>query len=625
MRFKRFLAVMAVVAFVANLAAVAWAIPYASSVRNTTGTTWEFVLNESADNVTVLRDGNPLDLGALAPGRHTFSMAGFSAFEIQVSKSAAAGWTSIHGAGNPFTNFTLPTGVAINTNASDLAYFGTVYVGHGNTTTSQRGRLMGDGVYALTADMVGVDLANNFAVVTDPNDTTQAKAPNWTVAGSGNSPWRLSLDEAGNLIVADWSDANGGIKWASKDLTTGGPLLMFEDGVRPLLINNENEEVHGSIAAKVYTTGSVGNNLVVYAVDEDYDLDGETLNNATSGNHIWRWDVGNLANTDPNGGYDQPPSALVINMSNIPRTSDNRSNMLNLNIGVAIGAHYSPRYNKWYLTEPRDGSSGGSDQGAIAIVTPDGVDGNSPILEWSSLQWSIDNNLDGNPTIGDVDQPAGGCDVNVSPTCAIQDMFRRVRDLSVSPDGKWLVGNRSVYTPALNGLGDGALVLIPLDENGIPDIQVVDGQITNVITIQMVGNTLGHTTGAQVEWDLAGNLYALNSGVVTGNPDATAQLLQVFSPGGAWTAITRSNGTFELVPIAGLTGDENGDGKVDAADYVLLRKRNASAAEFDAWRANFGATSGSGSALGAAVPEPTTFALVALGLLVVGARSRRAN
>lgn len=57
----------------------------------------------------------------------------------------------------------------------------------------------------------------------------------------------------------------------------------------------------------------------------------------------------------------------------------------------------------------------------------------------------------------------------------------------------------------------------------------------------------------------------------------------------------------------GLDGDYNGDGKVDAGDYVVWRKDPAShggsPAGYNTWRANFGAMAGSGAV--AAVPEPT--------------------
>jgi hypothetical protein len=82
-----------------------------------------------------------------------------------------------------------------------------------------------------------------------------------------------------------------------------------------------------------------------------------------------------------------------------------------------------------------------------------------------------------------------------------------------------------------------------------------------------------------------------------------------------------------------VAGDYNGNGVVDMADYVLWRNGGplqneiadvgtVSAADYTAWRAAFGNTSGSGSGLGsAAVPEPTTVMLLlpALGVLL-GAR-----
>jgi hypothetical protein len=77
--------------------------------------------------------------------------------------------------------------------------------------------------------------------------------------------------------------------------------------------------------------------------------------------------------------------------------------------------------------------------------------------------------------------------------------------------------------------------------------------------------------------------------------------------------------TGELVATAtlpnNLPGDFNGDGIVDAADYVAWRKglgTTYTQADYDLWRANFGSTAGNGAALfpawsqPAAVPEPSS-------------------
>jgi len=91
-----------------------------------------------------------------------------------------------------------------------------------------------------------------------------------------------------------------------------------------------------------------------------------------------------------------------------------------------------------------------------------------------------------------------------------------------------------------------------------------------------------------------------------------------------------------LLP-AGVPGDYNGNGKVDAADYVLWRNGGplqnevdtpgtVNIADYTAWRARFGNTAGAGSGSGvsaAAVPEPTAALLLILGLLGISAGRRR--
>ena len=70
---------------------------------------------------------------------------------------------------------------------------------------------------------------------------------------------------------------------------------------------------------------------------------------------------------------------------------------------------------------------------------------------------------------------------------------------------------------------------------------------------------------------------------------------------------------------AALLGDFNGDGSVDAADYVVWRKNNGTQAEFNLWRAHFGQMSGSGSASSNSpvVPEPVTLLLLVIGICLL--------
>jgi hypothetical protein len=68
-------------------------------------------------------------------------------------------------------------------------------------------------------------------------------------------------------------------------------------------------------------------------------------------------------------------------------------------------------------------------------------------------------------------------------------------------------------------------------------------------------------------------------------------------------------------------GDFNGDGIVDAADYVMWRKTDGRQEGYDAWRTNFGRTAGSGAGTfngaSTAVPEPGLIALFVSGAIVV--------
>jgi hypothetical protein len=597
----------------------AHAVSYASGVRNTAGAMWEFVLNEPADNVSVVRNGgNTVNLGALAAGRHVFDMTGFTTFDIKVAKSAPAVWTDLSSATNSFARFEQGSDVIVQTNPSH-PLFGTIYVNNDRTAAAAgaSGRTMGDGVYALTADMIGVDLPTR-AALTDPTDVTAAKAPGWNVSGTGTtgdvSAWRLALDGAGNLLAADWSDVNGGIKWASPDLTTGGALLVNQNGVRPLPVNGSGQEVHGSIVSRPQVSGSIGNNLVIMAMDEDLDSDGETALTAASGNHIWRWNVGNVLSD-----FDQPPT-LVVNSTNIQDTSDFRDNWLSLNSGVLANAIYSAQHNKWYMSQNR---SNGSEAGLI-VVTPDGVDGNTPTLDWSSMQFTVDNSLDGNTATGFDD---------------IQDIFRSMGGgMTLSPDGTKLYVHRVNSSSANPVLGTtspdpGAVLIIPLNASGIPDLQVSEGAITNLDTITTANNGSSGTRRG-LALDAAGNVYTTNN---------VSERLQVWSPGGDWLATTSSTGTFSVAPLVvgpANNADFDNDGDVDGADFLTWQRNlgatgqpdkstgdatgdgNVNAADLAEWQLHFAGAPAEGAA--GAVPEPASVSLTLAALAgIAGWRRRR--
>jgi hypothetical protein len=78
-------------------------------------------------------------------------------------------------------------------------------------------------------------------------------------------------------------------------------------------------------------------------------------------------------------------------------------------------------------------------------------------------------------------------------------------------------------------------------------------------------------------------------------------------------------------PVASnLLGDFNGDGTVNAADYVVWRNTNGTATAYEQWRSHFGQTSGSGAngPLSESVPEPATFVTLLAGILLFGFKTR---
>lgn len=73
---------------------------------------------------------------------------------------------------------------------------------------------------------------------------------------------------------------------------------------------------------------------------------------------------------------------------------------------------------------------------------------------------------------------------------------------------------------------------------------------------------------------------------------------------------------------AGTPGDFDEDGDVDGNDYLVWQRTDGSALGLTEWQTNYGAGIGPGSAL-AAVPEPTTLALVGLAIGLISSRRNR--
>jgi len=162
------------------------------------------------------------------------------------------------------------------------------------------------------------------------------------------------------------------------------------------------------------------------------------------------------------------------------------------------------------------------------------------------------------------------------------------------------------------------------------------------------GFTAGDGTGET--WDEAGgsNDSVLSESFLLGNttlaPNDSLSLGSAFDIGGAhdlsfqyhdFLSGSLVTGDVTYPTVAGVLGDYNNNGVVDAADYVLWRKGGPLNNEVDnpgivndndltAWRARFGNNSGSGSgALAASVPEPTSIWLCLVGSVLLFRSARR--
>jgi hypothetical protein len=102
-------------------------------------------------------------------------------------------------------------------------------------------------------------------------------------------------------------------------------------------------------------------------------------------------------------------------------------------------------------------------------------------------------------------------------------------------------------------------------------------------------------------------------------------MLEVFANETAMLATPNPNTA--PVESEGLPGDYNGDGSVDAADFVVWRKDPAAfggAEGYSTWRMNFDAPDGAGSGLGAnAVPEPAALLLAVIAIATCALGRRR--
>jgi hypothetical protein len=173
---------------------------------------------------------------------------------------------------------------------------------------------------------------------------------------------------------------------------------------------------------------------------------------------------------------------------------------------------------------------------------------------------------------------------------------------SSSTQGKTLL----IATPGFGGLAGGVA----------PDYSLPDGPFFDPaaasITITFVGADAVTFNGSLLPTDGVNSLYATPGGLLSTDTNSPQNF-------------AGNDGMVNLPPPA-TDGDYNGDGTVDAGDYIEWRKNDGTQAGYDAWRANFGATAGGGSAVGAsqAAPEPASLSILFVAAICGSIRRLRA-
>lgn len=577
------------------------AAPYASNIQ-VSGTTVNFILNEPTDLLNYsINGGAAVTLDGTTKGMKSFMLgAPTDMFSIIAEKNAATGFTIPTGATiangpsalsqtsneaglnvvsddtNPLGRYNSPRGVNVS-NDANAPHFGTTYIANSaagsvavNGALPAR-TLTDEGLYALRADQTDAFGYGDVA----KNPVAGDGFPAFSTASS-NSPYRVFVAANGDIFVADYSDINGNVFKIDPMLTASQIMLAGIGGPAPPVPPTNPDgtglpagQNHGSISSLHIEGTFAGNDLVMYAVDEDLNSAHFTPGGVQNDrNSVWRWDIGGtppatgstVTPTKIGGGLigDFPAGGILIDMS---RGAD----------------------GKFYLSQNRSAGN----QVGIQVLDPTGVEVFNSLTKSREL---------------------------LGPTAV--DIFTNVLGIAVSEDQKWLA--------AVLNIGD--VAVIPLVD-GIPDIanRMVVNTDPNVIsgrdiTFDAAGNIHYVSSGQAIYRVLAPGGHTIAT--TSFNGTSYAFNVQTIAPPGGLPGDYNENGTVDAADYvawrkAGPTDTLPNDpspGTVDQSDY-------------DLWRANFGNTtpaSGSAASLGVAVPEPGTFALALLAMLGIGSsRARR--
>lgn len=490
------------------------ATPYATCLTNT-GSSIIFRLNEAADNVKIVSNGDTVtnDLGPVAAGLTNVPLSITGTYKIIVSKVGSGAISQI-GTSIPFN---VPRGVAVNNNPAS-PYFGRVYVSNAGAGTK------GDGIYVYYSDL------------TDIFGTNRTAGYAGFASSASASPMRLTVGPDDQVYICDWSDPTGNLIVTDPDVTTFQYVLKQLSGSAVIPVTSAN--THGSVYG-VAVSGSIGTgDLIVYTFDEDYQEDPEA-SFAYQMNSVWEYRIG--AGPLP---WNNAPDRLIM-VPSVQFASQNGD--------VAIGPTGLIYYNQRRANAGGPPGSGtwtpslficdtnhyvaSSDYGTVYNPDPANQPGQPGVFLKCSNYWP-------HASSGGYiwESQSASCDIGSGGI----DYFGECNGIAISPDGKYIVG---IHWGPYGGIGANALVFAPLT-NGIPDLSQ-----------RFVYEVGGVAAGRGVAFDRANNVYMISSGLA---------VFRAYSLGITATAITGSDGTFTLItpdtivsvastiPVASETGPTSG-------------------------------------------------------------------